>query len=322
MKRLTFSQVKEVPYEITFLLRDAQRDPKIPNRYWFDLPESWVDTVSKDPIIGIRSIYATKTNRFIWYEYTIELINRDGYDDPETEVIADVWKGEITHWLDGSDTLRVITDYFNNHWRDTGHRPDGYYPSGYEPDDPDVPNASNHRWEPGEIHCHYEYKQGFHRSTIATSDNGLHLVFGRGFLPDVVWIEDDEGWSRPYVYRITIMPCNWDTAIVFGLDRMDEVTAWTNVQFQAWSRYKCLVKSSLADMDKNNILGHTRNDPYNPIKYFRYKNYGLRRFWIELYETRYPDCPVIIPAPVDRENHEDDDVIIEALFCFSTDAMI
>ena len=319
MKRLSFAQVKEVPYEITFLLRDAERDrdTRYPNRYWFELPESWVDTVSKDPIIGIRSIYATKTNRFIWYEYEIELVNLEGYDDPETEVVADAWKGEIMHWLDGADTIRVVTDYFNNNWLTNGGRPEGF-----GDDNPDIPNSYGHSWEAEEIHCHYEYKQGYIERESALYSGQLCLVFGRGFLSDVVIIEDEEGIPRRYVYRVSIMPCNWDTAIVFGLETMDQITSWTNIILPTWSRYQCLVKSSLADMDKNNILGHTRNDPYMPIKYFRYKNYGLRRFWIELYETRYPDCPVIIPEPTGRDNHEDDDVIIEAIFCFSSSGML
>ena len=314
MKRLSFVPLKEVPYEMTFLLKDATQDQAIKNRYWFELPITWLDAEVKDPIIGIRSLYTTKTNRFIWYEYYIELISRASYDsgDEDNYECIDALKGEIMHWLDGNDTIKPVTDYFNEHWIDHGIKWEGAINKDIGED--------THNWEKGEIHCHFEYKN----NPITDKEdyhNRLCLVFGRGFLPDIAWIDDEYGNSSDYVYRISIMPLNWDTATVFGLDSLEMVSNWSNIILPTWSRYQCFVKSSLTDMDKNNILGHTRNDPYNPIKYFRY-NINVRKFWIELYETRYSDCPVIIPIDKSNFNHADDDIIIEAIVCLSSDGML
>ena len=317
MKRLSFVPLKEVPYEMTFLLKDATQDPAIKNRYWFDLPITWLDAEVKDPIIGIRSLYTTKTNRFIWYEYHIELITLNSYDlEEEDQVCVDAYHGEIQHWLDGSDTLRTVTDYFNQHWIDCGERWEGGITQrlGENLDD-------YHVWEQGEVFCHYEYKNNVNTDIRQKYYNRLCLVFGRGFLSDVVEVVDEHDIPIKCVYRISIMPVNWDTVAVFGLDNTDTIFEWTNVILPTWSRYQCFVKSSLTDMDKNNILGHTRNDPYMPIKYFRY-NINVRKFWIELYETRYPDCPVIIPKDTVNTNHADDDIIVEAIVCLSSDGML
>ena len=73
-RKVVLSALREVPEEITFMLSDAEQDAKIPNRYWFDFPSQWSNQTNKDPIIGIRSIYLTKTNRFIAYRYLIELV--------------------------------------------------------------------------------------------------------------------------------------------------------------------------------------------------------------------------------------------------------
>ena len=64
-QRVVLAPLREVPYETTFLLSDAVQDQSIKNRYWFDLPNQWTHQANKDPIIGIRDIYFTKTNRFI-----------------------------------------------------------------------------------------------------------------------------------------------------------------------------------------------------------------------------------------------------------------
>ena len=56
---------KEIPYEVMFKVSDAQQDPIKHNRYWFNFPDQWVNQRDKDPIIGIRDIYLTRTNRIM-----------------------------------------------------------------------------------------------------------------------------------------------------------------------------------------------------------------------------------------------------------------
>ena len=64
-RRVVLSALREVPEEVMFLLSESEQDPKKPNRYWFDFPSQWADQYKKDPIIGIRDIYLTRTNRII-----------------------------------------------------------------------------------------------------------------------------------------------------------------------------------------------------------------------------------------------------------------
>ena len=54
-------ELREVPKEVMFKISDAKQDQTKLNRYWFDFPSQWSNQLDKDPIIGIRDIYQTKT---------------------------------------------------------------------------------------------------------------------------------------------------------------------------------------------------------------------------------------------------------------------
>ena len=294
-RRVILTSLREVPYEITFLLSDAQQDPKIKNRYWFEFPNQWANIPNKDSIIGIRSIYMTKTNRYIQYSYKVELIPKN-----DTEPIDKV-EGTVKQWLDGSDTIRPIAEFFNERWQ----------PKTDESDETHLGTRTHtcsdedHTWDKHEAFCYY----GYDRNT-----NTTHLCFGRGILErDTIFVKDNEDLEVECEYKITITPESDDAKALFGSN--NPLNAYTRVEIPVWSRYQCLVKSSLANDDKNNILGHTRNDPYVPIKYYRLNAHD-KRFWIELYETRFSDCPVVLSS----DNR--DDLIIEAIVCFSSEGML
>ena len=200
------------------------------------------------------------------------------------------------HWLDGSDTIRVITDKFNTiNWLTNGTRMNDHI------------SDDKHSWNEREIVCYYEYD---------IEEERTYLVFGRGVLGDIYeYTETTLGVPTTYLchYRITITPLTDDTKAVFGFD--EPKTSWTDVKIPTWTRHQCFVKSSIALNDKNNILGHTRNDPYTPIKYYRLYC-SVKKFWIELYETRYHQAPVVFP------DDKRDDLIIEAIVCFIAQGMI
>ena len=291
-RKVVLESVREVPYETTLVLSDAEQDQSIKNRYWFNLPSQWVNQSNKDPIIGIRSIYCTKTIRFIRYSYKIELINFGA----QAESI-DTIEGIMNLWLDGTDTIRPITETFNRYWLTDGTR---YHTC----------SDDEHKWSDWEIQSYY----GYDRETHTT-----HLYFGRGILEDPYYSLVDDNTTTLLPYQVSITPLSDDAKVLFGTDST-LVAEWSvtkpcRVEIPIWSRYQCLVKSSLAESDKNNILGHTRNDPYTPIKYYRL-NHDIKKFWIELYETRFHDCPVVFPSD------GRDDLIIEAIVCLSSQGMI
>ena len=121
-----------------------------------------------------------------------------------------------------------------------------------------------------------------------------------------------------------------DAIALFG--GTEFIAPWNNnkpcrIEIPIWSRHQCLVKSSIATNDKNNILGHTRKDPYTPLKYYRLTS-GIKKFWIELYEARFHDSAVSFPTKayeLDEETKKEidrDDLIIEAIVCFTAQGML
>ena len=296
-RKVVLVSLKEVPYEITFQLSDATQDPNIKNRYWFEFPNQWANQPNKDAIIGIRSIYLTKTNRYIQYSYKVELMPKTDNESIDTV------EGTIRQWLDGSDTIRPISEFFNERWLPSQEN------TNYLGTRTHMCTDEQHNWEKYEVMCYY----GYDRLT-----NKTQLCFGRGILVnDYTMVKDNEDLDVECEYKITITPESDDAKALFGFD--EEKTAMTRFEIPVWSRYQCLVKSSLANDDKNNMLGHTRDDSYTPIKYYRL-NSSDKRFWIELYETRFPKCPVSLPMT--NEQLDRDDLIIESVVCFSTEAMI
>ena len=291
-RKVVLSALKEIPYEITFMLSDATQDPNIKNRYWFDFPNQWANIPNKDAIIGIRSIYTTKTNRFIRYSYKIELI-----PITDNEPI-DTIEGTIDHWIEGDETVRYIC----HTWADENR---GWLNGSRT----NVCTDEQHSWSYREIVCYY----GYDRTT-----NTTHLCFGRKIGDSrTIMVKDSEDMDVECEYRISITPESDDAKALFGFD--EERKAMTRFEIPVWSRDECLVKSSLANDDKNNILGHTGTQTYNPIKYFRL-NSSDKRFWIELYETRFPKCPVSLP--MNNQQLDRDDLFVESIVGFSTDAML
>ena len=298
-RRVVLTALREVPEEVTFLLSDAEQDPVKPNRYWFDFPNQWANQPNKDPIIGIRGIYFTKTNRFIRYSYKVELIPTN-----QTESI-DTIEGTINHWLDGGgDMIHTVTKNFNQYWLTDGTRTSDL-------------TDQEHKWKDWEIQSYYGYDR---------SDKKAYLYFGRGILEsDTVMITDSEDFEHECSYKITITPLSDDAKVLFRSETIEP--SYKRVAIPTWSLHQCLVKSSIATNDKNNILGHTRTVAYNPIKYYRLNN-GIKKFWIELYETRFHDCPVSFGTKVyetdenEKNKIDRDDLIIEAIVTFTAQGMI
>ena len=295
-RKVVLSPLREVPEEVVFALSESEQDSKIPNRYWFEFPAQWANQLNKDPIIGIRAIYATKTNRFIRYRYKVELIFDDTIelDDPPIPRMMDEIEGEIDHWLDGADTIRPVTENFNKYWLEDGTRGTHYC------------TDEQHKWKPWEVQAYYTYDRGRKHT---------YLCFGRGLMEDEHVIIN----GYKYKYHITITPEADDTKALFASD--EPISSDVKVRIPIWSRYNCMVKSSLASNDKNNILGHTRDNI--PIKYYRLTQ-KTKRFWIELYETRYHDAGVTFPIDkrIDGTEYMRDDLFIEAILAFSSQGML
>ena len=315
-RKVVLTALREVPEEVNFMLSEAEQDPNIPNRYWFNLPIQWATQPNKDPIIGIRDIYTTNTNRFIRYSYKFMLndLATQPIDPSHSWEPIDTIEGVITHWIDGNETISKITEQFNNISSSNNWLTNSTVKRTHSCSD------EEHTWSQYEIACYY----GCDRD-----DKTTYLYFGRITLDDPFYTTNN---NKHYPYSVEITPLSDDCMALFGttttLRAEPDETQPCRVKIPVWSRHQCLVKSSIATNDKNNILGHTRNDPYMPIKYYRMINSSVKKFWIELYETRYHESPVVFPTKVyetdeDKKKELDrDDLIIEAIVCFTAQAMI
>ena len=296
-RKVVLTALREVPYETTFLLSDAVQDQSAKNRYWFDFPNQWTHQANKDPIIGIRDIYFTKTNRFVKYAYKISLNTVDENDSSLTPL--NTIEGTITTWLDGgNDTIRHLTDKFNEQWLTNGSI---------------TLETIQHEWKAKEIISYYDFD---------TTTKKTYLYIGRGISESETFPYNDEQNQQTLdlLYSIEITALSEDAKVLFDGTSFEfksiDTTLLPRVAIHMWSRHQCLVKSSIANNDKNNILGHTlARFNYTPIKYYRL-NHDVKKFWIELYETRYHESPVEFPS--DKR----DDLIIEAIMCFTSQAML
>ena len=307
-RKVVLSALREVPEEVMFLLSESEQDPKKPNRYWFDFPSQWVNQPDKDAIVGIRDIYLTRTNRFIQYSYkiTINDIAQQPIDPSVVYEPIDTIEGTITHWMGGDETIKKIVEVFNG----TDPNSEGWIEGTRTTELTD----EQHKWRKNEVVAYYGYDRG---------TNKTNLCFGRGIGQTSYYSYESSGIEYICPYGIEITPISDDAKIIFGIEPNEtktfkadpNVNGKARIEIHTWYRHQCLIKSSIAANDKNNFLGHTRNTSYTPLKYYRI-GLGVKRFWIELYETRHHDS--LIPFPTDGR----DDLVIEAIVCFTAQAMI
>lgn len=313
----TLAKQREVPYEVMFKLSDAIQDPTKKNRYWFNFPSQWADQVDKDPIIGIRDMYLTKTNRFIDFDMTIQFV----------ESLASLyWTQKVYHvtfFLEGAEEINSFCIKFNSYLKDNDFPSTTSSALEYAEDNYDWNDLYKH------ITCYYYYD---------ANDHQVKLRFGKTLsCPESVTVNDTSNQTHTAYFKIGIQANNEDTIALFGSANLfydlDEVT------IPIWSRYNCYLLSSLAENDVNGFLGHTRPLGFTPIKYYRMHSKN-KKFWIELYETRYHDVKVTLPIdnipnpdfddtqPISESNIKylgttmRDDLFIEAIVCFSSSGML
>ena len=298
-KQVILNPIREVPHEVMFKISDAIRDQTKKNRYWFDFPSQWSNQLDKDPIIGIRSIYQTKTNRLVNLKLSIQIVS------DSIGVVASR-TGNIMFWLDGNTNITEFTMKFDKYWFDATN--EEYIKDGITFMDKDGITPKDFKWNSNILSAHFDYDPDKHKCV---------LCIGLSYDVDKQIIVEDANTEMTYIckYRIVMQAINLDTVAILGTGNEIISENSNDIEIPIWSRYQCYVLSSLAEDDANGFIGHTRNVQYYPIKYYRLKN-KVKRFWIELYETRYHDVPVTLPY----DNR--DDIFIEAIVCFSSNGML
>ena len=282
-RKVVLESFKEVPKEILFRSDVAGRDQIKTNRYWFDFPAQWVDQLDKDSIIGIRGAFVSRTNRLLWFNMNVKFI--------ETRTGEEwAWYSfSIRKFLDADDTIKSLCNIWEEFYMDN-IIDKAVQPGFIEP-----------TWDRNMIILNYVFEDG-----------KCVLRFSRPPEQGSVYSYDEQdGVERIFNIEYEFVPMNYETKILFT----DYAKGVHYLDIPCWSRYQCYMTSSFSSDAIDSYLGHTRQDPYCPIKYYRLSS-DSKRFWIDLYETRDHTVGVCLPE-------DDKDVLyIEAVVCFSASGMI
>ena len=213
------------------------------------------------------------------------------------------WNGFVSFWLDGADTIKTFCQKFDDRWYT------GVITNGTTEENIGFSSiAENYELDKEDYKAYFSYNSSNHKCQLTIGG-----ATGKTTTQNIIPVNDRSGGTHSCTYLIAIQAITQDAVEIIGTGNM--TSGVNSVTYNIWSRYQCYVLSSLAEDDVNGFLGHTRDLPYHPIKYYRLKNKN-KKFWIELYETRYHDVPVIIP------NDKRDDLIIEAIVCFTSNGML
>ena len=288
---------REIPQEIMFNLTHAERDPNIPNRLWFTLPENWSYTLDKDCIIGIRDMFVARTQRNVVLRWTASIYSKE---NTTSILLSHVF--EVDCWMDSKDTLIKLIETFNTSCQEQVEA----FKTCYElSEHPEVDNFRPFR-------LLMEYKDGYLRMTLSTPMN-----------TDV---------DCPYGVKISSTSYNADDLKSLLITPPSEVLkdidpngsqqgplysnkdGTVRYMFFGWDRYNLYLTSNISSLTTDNYLGHT-DRVYTPIKYYRLHS-GDHKIWVDTWSTRNHTVRSILPL----DNL--DEFIIEALVCFDSSAMI
>ncbi len=293
---------RELPQEVMFHLQNSHsyRDLLIPNRYWFKYPEQWDLQPSKDPILGIRAIYIARTIRHVSFNVTVSYRTTDGsqlYHSLSGLTTDSTGNTPLTvtftvdKYLDSDETIQSICSVFDLAASTAFTKAVTSIGSVNLLTDYSHPTMT------------YDIKQTpYSTMTITTPANDEGMTYE----------QLNEGAYETAVQWITVDSDSDDM-----IDMLSETTATnTSIEYNIlWDHYQCYVRSSIAALNTDQFLGHTRSNHYTPIKYYRI-NAREQCFYVDLYSTRNHDAYVVLP----EDNL--DDLIIEGVVCFDSSAII
>lgn len=306
---VVLSSLNEIPKEVLFKSELATRDQLIPNRYHFKFPSQWANQLDKDAIIGIRSMYISRTVRFVEFNVGCAF-----WDENPLQILGSFTVKFHMH-LDADDKWYKLCTFWDQLWKDriidkditvAGEELGFSFPefvlNGSEESSKAGPNGFT-------IRCLYNY-----------TDTECILSFSRQHSQETVYTWTDvNGHTHRSKFGFSFLPLNHDAEELLGsLDHWEEFYMRNHyveqIKIPVWSRYHLYLTSSIAVDADDNFLGHTDRD-FSPLKYYRITSTD-KTFWIELYDTRNHHCPVVLPE-------DNKDVLyIEAIVCFSTQAKL
>lgn len=256
--RVKLTNKREIPQEVVFKATSKNQDGKILNRYHFEFPPQWTKQLDKDAVIGIRSIFLTKKNRFIKFKFNINLSRLDS-EEYQTDFAR---SGTFGCFLDQNESIEKLCGTWSSHWLEYSKITEGEE-LGIDLEKYDIV-----------LNYIYTVNQCLFMLGLPYKDNDTIVKNG---------VE--------YNVKIYLEAISDDFKSIFGSDIL---TASARILIPCWSRKSCMVTSSIAEEADGNYLGHTRDYAYDPIKYYRITS-KHKRFWIDLWDSRENNIPVELP---------------------------
>jgi len=300
---MIFIESKEFGQEVYFGTDRGTVDSRIPNRYWFELPQNWSVQRKNDPVIGISEIYFNQRIRVFRYKFTLELLDPTmGGNEPIPEYTLTFTDFQ---YLSRNQTFRDFVNGFVNSWYSTMTSK----------------NLELASYKVGETARPLTPYKGFNMfMDIGYETRGSETVS----VLKIDCMSDPDRWNNVIVPstggtltvipRITIKMLN-DDAIegmngskneieMNAIDGIDDVGLNFIVDtvvrervlrlYPLWDRNNVYIISDISSMTDGGFLGYSRSEPLHRMKFYRLDN-KIQKFWIEIYSARDNRVRSVLP---------------------------
>lgn len=268
-----------IPIETVFRTGDplyARQDKNYPNRYHFRLPDNWTNDINKDAIMGIRSLFTTKSNRLVSFDIrTVYSIYSD-----TNQLVKSYSNTDITFYkfLDDSTQFKNLSDAFFTECQQLKFKPSNLgltAPFEY------LTNITP-------LDLHYKYEN--HKCNLYFTPNFNNV-------PIELRTFQQDNHTRHLLFEYKIYNLNEDAKALFNTDQDNLNTELTTTETKTeniWDRNSIIVYSNIVSDSDNQYIGHTRKYNNSVIKYYQVKGYS-NEFHIDLFSTGDHQCPVELP---------------------------
>jgi len=297
---MIFIESKEFGQEVYFRTDRGTVDSRIPNRYWFELPQNWSIQRKNDPVIGISEIYFNQCIRAIRYRVTLELLDSVEHDPIEAYTIS-VY--DYCFMSRGHTFQKFITEFIRN------------WDAAIVTKNAELATCAGYELTPYVKHdlfveqCYEE--RGSETITVIKFDTT------RTEKPDrwTTVVSPFNGNLIEVVPQITVEMLSDDAkevlngtktvAQIDALDDNDEEVPNNNIVsmitrqnilhlYPLWDRSNVYITSNISSMTDGGFLGYSRSEPLTRMKFYRLDN-KIQKFWIEIYSSRDNRVRTVFP---------------------------
>jgi len=291
---MIFIESKEFGQEVYFRTDRGTVDSRIPNRYWFELPQNWSIQRKNDPVLGVSEIYFNQCIRHVHYNVTVELLSQTmGITNPIPEyTITFTVHQYISRGATFRDFVQGFVDKRRAAWEAKNTELASYKVG--ETARPLTPYVDTDIYILADYETRGSEKVFTLKLDCMTDPNRWNSV-----------IEPSTGGTVSVIPRITIKMMNADAIEVMngskneiamndidsvddiGLDFIVDTVVRERVLYlyPSWDRNNVYITSDISSMTDGGFLGYSRSEPLHRMKFYRLDN-KIQKFWIEVYSAR------------------------------------